>query len=62
MRLGVQATLGIDTRIGTAAPAVLGRISTLGYDAILAPSAVEHGLRAIGVSARPRLGVNARLC
>jgi len=62
MRLGVQATLGVDTRVGNVGQAVLGQISTLGYDAILAPSRLERGMRAIGAAVRPRLGVNTRLC
>jgi phage tail-like protein len=61
MRLGVQATLGVDTRIGEVGQAVLGRISTLGYDAILAPSTAERALRAMGAVQRPRLGIDARL-
>jgi phage tail-like protein len=61
MRLGVQATLGVDTRIGDVGQAVLGRVSTLGYDAILAPSMAERALRAIGAVQRPRLGIDARL-
>jgi hypothetical protein len=61
MRLGVQATLGVDTRIGDTGQAILGRISTLGYDAILAPSMAERAYRAIGAVPRPRLGVDARL-
>ena len=62
MRLGVQATLGVDTRVGEAGQAVLGSISTLGYDAVLAPSELERGIRAIGATVRPHLGVNTRLC
>jgi phage tail-like protein len=61
MRLGVQATLGVDTRIGDVGQAVLGRVSTLGYDAILAPSTAERAFRAMGAVQRPRLGIDARL-
>jgi phage tail-like protein len=61
MRLGVQATLGVDTRVGEVGQAVLGSISTLGYDAVLAPSELELGMRAIGASVRSRLGVDTRL-
>jgi phage tail-like protein len=61
MRLGVQATLGVDTRVGEVGQAVLGSISTLGYDAVLAPSELELGMQMIGATVRPRVGVNTRL-
>ena len=61
MRLGEQATLGVDTRVGEVGQAVLGSISTLGYDAVLAPSELELGMQAIGATVRPRLAVNTRL-
>ena len=36
MRVGVQSTLGVDTRIGEITPLLLGTTGKLGYDAILA--------------------------
>jgi phage tail-like protein len=62
LRIGIQATVGLDTRIGVAGEAVLGLVSTLSYDAILAASRLERGIRAFGASVRPRLGINSRLC
>jgi phage tail-like protein len=61
-RVGVQATLGMDTRVGAIGEAVLGRVSTLNYDAVLAATTPERDIRAQGSSVRPRLGVSSRLC
>ncbi len=60
-RVGVQATLGLDSRIGTPGEAVLCQVSTLNYDAILAASAVEREIRKFGAAVRPRIGVTTRL-
>jgi phage tail-like protein len=62
LRVGVQATIGLDTRVGVLGEAVLGRMSTLNYDSILAPSPVERGIKDFGASIRPRLGITTRLC
>lgn len=35
MRVGVQATLGVDTRVGDVTPLLLGTTGSLGYDSIL---------------------------
>jgi hypothetical protein len=61
MRVGVQAILGIDTRVGAVDEAVLGRISTLGYDAILGCRTELMGMPARRAAARPRLGIDTRL-
>jgi phage tail-like protein len=60
-RVGVQATVGVDSVVGGISHLVLGKLSTLGYDSILACSAQEHQLRAGGASPRPRAGVTTRL-
>jgi phage tail-like protein len=61
MRVGVQATLGIDTRVGAAGEAVLGRVSTLGYDAILGCRNLPAGLPSRRAATSPRLGIDTRL-
>ena len=61
-RLGTQSTLGLDTRIGVLGESVLGQISTLNYDAVLAASPAEREIRAFGASPRPRVGATTRLC
>jgi phage tail-like protein len=62
MRVGVQATLGVDARVGGPGEAVLCRVSTLNYDAILAESPVVRDLKAFGAAVRYRVGVTSRLC
>jgi phage tail-like protein len=61
LRVGVQSTVGVDTRIGGITPVVLGRVATLGYDAVLACSSHENGVTAVGASPQPRAGVSTRL-
>lgn len=61
LRLGVQATIGIDAVVGGVSHLVLGHLSTLSYDTILAGSTVERELRAQGVTPRPRAGLSTRL-
>jgi phage tail-like protein len=60
-RVGVQATVGVDTRVGGYTQLVLGSLSRLNYDAILAGSPAERDLDKLGASARPIIGVNTRL-
>jgi phage tail-like protein len=60
MRVGVQATLGVDTRVGEIGEAVLCRVSRLGYDAVLACPKTHDGPRRARPPA-PRLGLDARL-
>lgn len=61
MRVGVQATLGVDTRVGAVGEAVLGRVSTLGYDAILGGRPLPAGMPAARAATSPRLGIDTRL-
>ncbi len=61
MRVGVQATLGIDTVVGEVSNLVLSRLATLGYDSILSCSDKEHKVRLLGATTRPRAGMSARL-
>ena len=61
MRVGVQATLGVDTRVGDISPLLLGTTGILGYDSILACSRDETRLRNQGVTLRPQVSVNTRL-
>lgn len=60
-RVGVQATVGVDSMVGGVNHLVLCRLSTLNYDSILTCSAPEHHLRALGSAVRPRLGVTTIL-
>lgn len=61
MRVGVQSTLGVDTRIGEYTPLLLGTTGTLDYDSILACGITEDRLRAQHSTLRPRLDSNTRL-
>jgi phage tail-like protein len=61
LRVGVQSTLGIDTRIGVVTPLLLGTTGTLGYDSILGCSAAELSLQRQQLSSRPQLDVTSRL-
>lgn len=60
-RVGVQATLGVDTSVACYTRLVLGSLSRLCYDAILNCSRPEQDLERLGVTARPITGVNTRL-
>ncbi len=61
MRIGVQSTIGVDSVVGDISHLVLGSLSTLGYDSILACASFEHSARASGGSIRPRAGVSTQL-
>jgi phage tail-like protein len=61
LRVGVQATLGVDAYVGKANAIVLGKLATLNYDSVLAPSQRERDIRALGLSPYPRLGNDARI-
>ncbi|HTS36393.1 MAG TPA: phage tail protein [Candidatus Solibacter sp.] len=61
MRVGVQSTLGVDTRVGEITPLLLGTTGVLDYDAILGCSTTETQLRAQRTTLQPQLDVNARL-
>src|SRR5262249_3108456 len=47
-RVGVQATVGVDSVVGGISYLVLNHLATLNYDSILACSAEERQLRAFG--------------
>ena len=61
LRVGVQATIGVDAYVGRADSMILGKLATLRYDAVLSRSAAARDIHALGVSAQPRLGMDARI-
>jgi phage tail-like protein len=61
LRVGVQSTLGIDTRIGEATPLLLGTTGILDYDSILSCSKTESHLLAQRATLRPQVDVNTQL-
>jgi phage tail-like protein len=61
LRVGIQATLGIDAYVGKVNKMILGKLATLSYDAVLAPSQTARQTQALGLSWYPRLGVDARV-
>ncbi|HTB15623.1 MAG TPA: phage tail protein [Bryobacteraceae bacterium] len=61
LRVGVQATLGVDAYVGKTNSVVLGKLATLSYDAVLGPSQADKDRQALGLSPYPRLGVDAKI-
>jgi phage tail-like protein len=61
LRVGVQATLDVDAYTGSIDPMILCRVSTLGYDSVLACSPLERDVRAVGTSLQPRAGLDAAI-
>jgi phage tail-like protein len=61
LRVGVQATLGIDAYLGKTDAVILGKLARLRYDSVLSSSQAVRDLRALGASPYPRLGVDARI-
>ncbi len=61
LRLGVQATLGVDAYVGKANAMILGKLATLNYDAVLARSQPDRDVQGLGLSLYPRVGKNARI-
>lgn len=61
MRIGVQSTLGVDTRIGEITPLLLGTTGALDYDSFLSCSKTENRLLAQDATLRPQVDVNTRL-
>jgi hypothetical protein len=57
-RVGVQATVGVDSRIGGYSPLVLCTSSRLGYDAILNCSPSRMEAERLGASPRAIAGIN----
>ena len=60
-RVGVQATVGVDSVVGGFSPLVLNRSATLGYDTVLPCSAALQKVQKLGTSPRPRVGVSLKL-
>lgn len=61
LRVGVQATLGVDAYVGEANAMILGRLATLNYDSVLAGSQSDRDVQALGLSRYPRLDEDARI-
>jgi phage tail-like protein len=61
LRVGTQATLGVDAYVGKVNKMILGKLATLRYDAVLAPSRTARETQALGLSLYPRVGVDARV-
>jgi phage tail-like protein len=61
MRVGVQATVGVDSYVSRITYAVLNRLGTLGYDAVLGQSPAARQVAALGLSEPSVTGVNTRL-
>jgi phage tail-like protein len=61
LRVGVQATLGVDAYVGKANAMILGKLATLNYDSVLARSQVDRDVQALGLSLYPRVGEDARI-
>jgi phage tail-like protein len=61
LRVGVQATLGVDAYVGKANAMILGKLATLNYDSVLARSQSDRDAKALGLSLYPRLGEDARI-
>ncbi len=61
LRVGVQASVGLDARVAGVSHLVLNRLATLSYDTVLACSPAELALGRLGATSRPRAGVSTRL-
>lgn len=60
-RVGVQATIGVDSRIGGISHLVLNQLSTLNYNSILGCTETEREIRSRGNALRPQIGATTRL-
>lgn len=60
MRVGIQATLGVNSVVGAITHTVLGKVATLSYDTILGCSEEERNIRSLKTSPRPRVGISTR--
>jgi phage tail-like protein len=61
MRVGVQASVGVDTYLSRITYSVLNKVGALGYDSILGASPSRKQLAALGTSVTPMTGLNTRL-
>jgi phage tail-like protein len=61
MRVGVQSSIGIDTRVGEATYIVLSKVGTLGYDSMLSASTTAKALHTAGQTTPAQTGINTRL-
>jgi phage tail-like protein len=61
LRVGTQASLGVDTFVAAIHPMVLGKLSMLSYDSVLACSGAERDMQSLGLARSPRLGFDARI-
>lgn len=61
LRVGVQATLDVDAYVAKANAMILGKLATLNYDSVLAPSQRNYDIRALGLSLYPRLSDDAKI-
>ncbi|HWG97170.1 MAG TPA: phage tail protein, partial [Nitrospira sp.] len=60
MRVGIQATVGVNSVVGAITHVVLGKVATLSYDTILGCSEEERNIRSLKASPRPRVGISTR--
>jgi phage tail-like protein len=60
-RVGVQSSIGVDSRIGGISHLVLNQLSTLNYDSILGCTDVEREIRERGSAMRPEIGTTTKL-
>ena len=61
MRVGVQASIGVDSYVSRITYTALNRVATLGYDAVLGQSRARRQVAALGTSVPPLTGLNTRL-
>jgi phage tail-like protein len=61
LRVGIQATLGVDAYVGKVNKMILGKLATLSYDSVLAPSQMARETQTLGLSQYPRLGLDATI-
>jgi phage tail-like protein len=61
MRVGVQASIGVDSYVSRITYTALNRVGTLGYDAVLGQSRARKQVAALGSSVPPVTGLNTRL-
>ena len=61
MRVGVQASVGVDTYVSRITYTLLNQVGALGYDSILGASPARKQMAALGSSVPPLAGLNTRL-